>query len=153
VLQFTANPALIAANSGNVTVTAPPVTQLNYQTQPSSAAQNGQAFAQQPVILAQDGREAAIASAREALDLVLIDLQMPELDGETATRAIRADERGRAGARHVPIVGVTADAVDLVRRRCLDAGMDDHLTKPIDPDELQAALERWTRTHGNSELR
>ena len=92
------------------------------------------------VILAQDGREAAIASAREALDLVLIDLQMPELDGETATRAIRADERGRAGARHVPIVGVTADAVDLVRRRCLDAGMDDVLEKPVSVGELSRVL-------------
>jgi CheY-like chemotaxis protein len=92
------------------------------------------------VILAQDGREAALASAREALDLVLIDLQMPELDGETATRAIRAGERGRVGGRHVPIVGVTADAVDVVRRRCLDAGMDDVVGKPVSAGELSRVL-------------
>jgi CheY-like chemotaxis protein len=92
------------------------------------------------VMLANDGREAARLSTREPLDLVLIDLQMPELDGVTATRAIRANERGVDETSHLPIVGVTADAVDAVRRRCLEAGMDDVMGKPVSVGDLARVL-------------
>ena len=92
------------------------------------------------VVVVADGREAAVVSARGQLDLVLMDLQMPGFDGETATRAIRAAERGRPQAGRVPIVGVTADAVEVVRRRCLDAGMDDVLGKPVSASELTRVL-------------
>ena len=73
--------------------------------------------------------------------VVLMDVQMPRLDGYAATRAIR--ERG--GPR-VPILAMTAAAVEGERERCLEAGMDDFLTKPVDPDALAGALARWTRT-------
>ena len=74
-------------------------------------------------------------------DIVLMDLQMPEMDGYTATQTLRADPRfGR-----LPIVAITAHALVEERERCLQAGMNDHVTKPIDPDALFAALARWTR--------
>ena len=81
-------------------------------------------------------------------DIVLMDLQMPEMDGLTATRLLRADPR----FKDFPILAMTAHALVEERERCLQAGMNDHVTKPIDPDALFAALARWTnrarpRTH------
>jgi HPt (histidine-containing phosphotransfer) domain-containing protein len=70
-----------------------------------------------------------------------MDLQMPEMDGYTATRLLRADLR----FHDLPIVAMTAHALVEERQRCLDAGMNDHVTKPIDPDALFAALARWTK--------
>jgi CheY-like chemotaxis protein len=69
----------------------------------------------------------------------------PSPDGYEATRELRRHE---PPDHHTPVIAMTAGALPEDRRRCLDAGMDDHLTKPIDPDELQAALDRWTRAHG-----
>ena len=77
-----------------------------------------------------------------AFDIVLMDLQMPEMDGHTATRLLRDDPR----FRDLPIVAMTAHALVEERKRCLDAGMNDHVTKPIDPDALFAALARWVKT-------
>jgi signal transduction histidine kinase/CheY-like chemotaxis protein/HPt (histidine-containing phosphotransfer) domain-containing protein/CHASE3 domain sensor protein len=74
-------------------------------------------------------------------DIVLMDLQMPEMDGLTATRLLRADAR----FNDLPIVAMTAHALVEERERCLQAGMNDHVTKPIDPDALFAALARWTK--------
>lgn len=76
-----------------------------------------------------------------AFDIVLMDLQMPEMDGYTATRLLRADPRFRS----IPIVAMTAHALVEERQRCLEAGMNDHVTKPIEPDALFATLKRWAK--------
>jgi len=92
---------------------------------------------------AHNGREALErieAGARP--DLVLMDCQMPVMDGFEATRRIRALEAGRGGAR-VPIVALTAGAFSEDRERCIEAGMDDFLAKPLNLRDLQAMLEKW----------
>ncbi|MGE0710529.1 MAG: ATP-binding protein [Planctomycetota bacterium] len=91
------------------------------------------------VEVAHDGREAIARAARERFDVILMDLQMPEVDGFEATARIRARE-AESGAR-TPIVALTGHALAGDRERCLAAGMDDHLPKPIRPDELYRAVE------------
>ncbi len=91
------------------------------------------------VVLAEDGREAVRRAARERFDLLLMDLSMPELDGIAATREIRAHER-RAGGR-LPILALTAHAMREDQARCVDAGMDGYVSKPIRGEELFAAIE------------
>jgi two-component system, sensor histidine kinase and response regulator len=91
------------------------------------------------VVLANNGREALAALEREAFDLVLMDVQMPEIDGLEATATIRARERD-TGA-HLPIIAATAHAMEGDRQRCLAAGMDGYVTKPIRLDELYAAVD------------
>ena len=86
--------------------------------------------------LAENGQEAIDALADPTYDLVLMDVQMPELDGLEATRRIRA----RWPDRHLQIVAMTANAMEGDRETCLAAGMDDYISKPIRPDELAAAL-------------
>lgn len=88
-----------------------------------------------------DGREAIEAVARGNYDLVLMDCQMPEVDGFEATRAIRAHEL--VSGRHVPIVAMTANALEGDREACLGAGMDDYLAKPVQLDALGALVERF----------
>jgi CheY-like chemotaxis protein len=92
------------------------------------------------VVVAGNGREALNALDLEPFDLVLMDVQMPEMDGLEATAAIR--ERERSGGVRLPIVAMTAHAMAGDRERCLAAGMDGYLTKPIHPAELQAAIWR-----------
>jgi CheY-like chemotaxis protein/HPt (histidine-containing phosphotransfer) domain-containing protein len=90
----------------------------------------------------ENGRAAveSVASGGDGpFDAVLMDLQMPQMGGLEATRAIRTAER--AGGRHVPIIALTAHAMPGDRERCLAAGMDGYLSKPIDVDELVATLE------------
>ncbi len=87
-----------------------------------------------------DGREAIVALGRAPYDLVLMDCQMPGMDGFAATRSIREAEAGTE--RHVPIIALTANALEGDRERCLAAGMDDYLTKPIAPDALYGAIAR-----------
>ena len=94
------------------------------------------------VTLAGNGREAVDAVARESFDLVFMDVQMPELDGFEATASIRLGERVTGG--RLPIIALTAHAMKGDREKCLDGGMDDYLTKPIQPAELEALLERWS---------
>ncbi len=91
------------------------------------------------VDVAHDGREAVERVARERYDLVLMDIQMPVLDGLAATRAIRADPR----LRDLPIIAMTAHALPADRERSLLAGMNDHLNKPIAKQALLQTLVRW----------
>jgi signal transduction histidine kinase/ActR/RegA family two-component response regulator len=91
-------------------------------------------------IMVVNGREAVTALEAEPVDLVLMDLQMPEMDGFEATAKIRARER-RIGSR-TPIVALTAHAMEGDRQRCLDADMDDYVSKPIDPSELFTVIDR-----------
>jgi PAS domain S-box-containing protein len=92
---------------------------------------------------ARDGHEAVAAATAQDYDLILMDCQMPGLDGYGATQAIRRREQGRSDARHVPIIALTAHAMQSERERCLAAGMDDHLAKPLHFDDLVAVLRRF----------
>jgi CheY-like chemotaxis protein/HPt (histidine-containing phosphotransfer) domain-containing protein len=92
------------------------------------------------VDVAIDGMRAIDAFRRNKYDLVLMDVQMPKLDGLSAARQIRASERG--GDR-LPIIAMTANAMKEDRRRCLDAGMDDYLSKPFKPALLIETVRRW----------
>ena len=91
------------------------------------------------VVVAPNGREAVRRAAEQSFDLVLMDVQMPEMSGLEATAAIRAREQ--ATGAHVPIVAMTAHAMTGDRERCLEAGMDAYVSKPLRPDELLAAIE------------
>lgn len=92
------------------------------------------------VDLVNDGSEAIAAAARTRYDAILMDCHMPELDGYEATAAIRGQEHGN---RHTPIIAMTANALDGDRERCLAAGMDDYLSKPISSERLGHTLGRW----------
>ena len=94
------------------------------------------------VTVADDGQEALVALAREPFDLVLMDCQMPVLDGFAATKAWRQQEVA-TGKRRVPIIALTADVIKGVRERCLEAGMDGYLSKPLEQVQLVTALDRW----------
>jgi len=98
--------------------------------------------------VAADGAEALKALHREHFDAVLMDVQMPNLSGLEATRAIRDSEKSTG--RHVPIVAMTAHAMKGDRERCLEAGMDDYVAKPIQAAELFAAVEGVTSPSGAS---
>jgi PAS domain S-box-containing protein len=97
------------------------------------------------VDLAADGEEATEMSARFPYDVVFMDVQMPTVDGMEATRRIR--RRGGAGAP-LYIVAMTANAMEGDRERCLDAGMNDYMSKPITPDALRRALDRAAQRSG-----
>ncbi len=88
----------------------------------------------------ENGRQVLDRLAAEAFDLILMDIQMPVMDGFEAARAVRAAERGQADRPPVPIVALTAHAGKSDRAQCLAAGMDDYLPKPISPDKLQDIL-------------
>ena len=91
------------------------------------------------VDVADDGLEALAALDRRRYDLVLMDCQMPRLDGYEATRRLRRLDH----ARDLPVIAVTAHAVRGEREKCLEAGMDDYLTKPTRIEDLGEVLDRW----------
>jgi CheY-like chemotaxis protein len=93
------------------------------------------------VTLARNGREAADTVQKSTFDLVLMDVQMPEMDGFEATAAIREWERLKG--RRVPIIALTAHAMKGDKERCLAEGMDGYLTKPIVAIELEALLDKY----------
>lgn len=92
-----------------------------------------------PIEIAGDGEQALCKVQSSRYDLILMDLLMPGIDGLEVTRRIRQ----LPGYATTPIVAMTANAFAEDRQRCLEAGMNDHLAKPVDPDRLHAALQRW----------
>jgi two-component system sensor histidine kinase/response regulator len=97
-----------------------------------------------------DGRMAIEALGRQCYDLILMDVQMPEMDGFEATRAIREREREERhpaadAAARIPIIAMTAHAMSGDREKCLKSGMDDYISKPVDPDILSAKLAQWLK--------
>ncbi len=97
------------------------------------------------VIVANNGQEALDALAKEQFDLVLMDMQMPVMDGITATKEIRKDPT----LHKLPVLAMTANAMDQDVETCLKAGMNDHIGKPINVDELVSKICRWLDTDDN----
>ena len=95
------------------------------------------------VDVAVNGQEAVERSSANHYDLILMDCQMPELDGYEATRAIRQQERSGSGTVHTPIIALTAHAMTGDREKCLAAGMDGHLSKPFTKHQLEEVLKHW----------
>jgi CheY-like chemotaxis protein len=93
------------------------------------------------VEVARDGREAVRMTAAGSFDVVLMDVQMPEMDGFEATTAIREMEKHTGG--HIPVIAMTAHAMGGYKERCLEAGMDGYVTKPIRRDLLLQAVEEF----------
>jgi CheY-like chemotaxis protein/HPt (histidine-containing phosphotransfer) domain-containing protein len=98
------------------------------------------------VVMANDGQEALERLAQGCFDCVLMDVQMPVMDGLQATRAIRANPL----LADLPVLAMTANARSEDRARCLEAGMNDFLTKPVLPDRLHAALAHWLTPRGSA---
>jgi CheY-like chemotaxis protein len=93
--------------------------------------------------VAANGREALAALRKASFDLVLMDVQMPEMDGFEATAAVRAREKSEGAQTHQPIIALTAHAMKGDREKCLVAGMDGYLTKPIRVEELDELLKSY----------
>ncbi len=99
------------------------------------------------VVAVEHGRDAVAQIECAQFDLVLMDCQMPEMDGLSATKAIRDGEQRTS--RHVPIVALTAHAIDGDREGCLAAGMDDYMTKPFKQSELANMIQKWVQRSGD----
>lgn len=105
------------------------------------------------VDLAENGHQAVEAVSTQRYDLVFMDCQMPVMDGFAATAAIRRHEASTGVGRHVPIIALTANAMEGDREKCLSAGMDDYLSKPFSQDALQTTLQRWLAKYHSDSLR
>ncbi len=96
------------------------------------------------VDLASNGLEAVEAAKTNRFDLIFMDVQMPQMDGFEAAQVIRKMEQdGDLAGQHIPIIAMTAHALHGDRQRCMDAGMDDYVSKPLDPRKVFQAIERW----------
>jgi signal transduction histidine kinase/CheY-like chemotaxis protein len=95
--------------------------------------------------IAGNGEAALLRMSASRYDVVLMDCQMPVMDGYTATRRWRAGEEATGDGNHLPIVAMTANAMAGDRQKCIDAGMDDYLAKPVTRAELERCLHRWWR--------
>ena len=96
------------------------------------------------VLEASSGQQAIdIALGSPDIDLIILDIQMPEMDGYQATQAIRRMSDYR---QKIPIIALTANAMQGDKERCLDAGMDDYISKPVTPEALRDVLARWVGT-------
>lgn len=95
--------------------------------------------------VARNGLEALEILGRVSVDLVLMDCQMPQMDGYACTQRIRAEEKNAAKPRHLPIIAMTANVMTGDREKCLEFGMDDYLGKPLDFASLRRALGPWVR--------
>ena len=105
------------------------------------------------VVIAENGRAALDALERDAFDLILMDVQMPVLGGLEAAASIRERERIAGCGARIPIIALTANAMAGDRERCIESGMDEYLTKPIQAKELFAVMERvMAGTHSESEV-
>jgi len=97
------------------------------------------------VELAENGQQALEKLERASYDIVLMDMQMPVMDGLTATRLLR--QREQQTGHHQVVIALTANAMQTDRELCLEAGMDDYLSKPLTLDALQVMLLRWVAQH------
>src|SRR6185503_18298089 len=102
------------------------------------------------VVIVEDGASAVLACARQEFGLVLMDLQMPKMDGIQAAQEIRRQERP---GRHVPILALTAKSASDELARCTTAGMDGLLTKPLDIKRLRQSLDRFGVARRSLELK
>lgn len=96
------------------------------------------------VVLAEDGNAALDAYQKQEFDVIIMDCQMPVLDGYETTGEIR--ELESQSGRRTPIIAMTANALEGFREKCLNAGMDDYLTKPIETSAFYAIVERWSKS-------
>jgi CheY-like chemotaxis protein/HPt (histidine-containing phosphotransfer) domain-containing protein len=102
------------------------------------------------VRVAGSGTEAVAAFGESEFDIILMDVQMPGMDGLAATGVIREAEEA-AGRKRTPIIAMTARALEGDRESCTSAGMDDYVSKPVEPSMLQAVIARWTRREAGAE--
>jgi CheY-like chemotaxis protein/HPt (histidine-containing phosphotransfer) domain-containing protein len=98
------------------------------------------------VEIADNGKKAVAAWQQDPFDLILMDVKMPEMDGYEATAVIRQKEQQTGG--HIPIIAMTANAMQGDRERCLDAGMDGYIAKPVDAGELFQEIDKVARARG-----
>lgn len=91
------------------------------------------------VMIASNGQEGIEALAKNSIDIILMDIQMPVMDGITATKKIRLGAAGQ-NKKEVPVIAVTAHAIKVDKKKCLNAGMNGYITKPVRPDILKAEI-------------